>query len=105
MVEIIGFIFFILRGLFSFITFALIVSAILSWLVAFNVINTRNPAMWRILDILDRITAPILEPFRRLIPPVGGLDLSFLVAFLVVQGIQGYLLDPAEIALKQLVAM
>lgn len=105
MAAIIGFIFFVLHGLFSLIIWALIISAILSWLVAFNVINTRNTAVWRIMEVLDRITAPILEPFRRLIPPVGGLDLSFLVAFLVIQGIKIYLLPSAQNALLQLVAM
>ncbi|MBP2157884.1 MULTISPECIES: YggT family protein [Asticcacaulis] len=105
MAAIIGFIFFILHGLFSLIIWALIISAILSWLVAFNVINTRNGAVWRIMEVLDRITAPILEPFRRIIPPVGGLDLSFLVAFLVIQGIKIYLLPAAETAMIQLVAM
>lgn len=105
MAAIIGFIFFVLNGLFSLIIWALIISAILSWLVAFNVINTRNGAVWRIMEVLDRITAPILEPFRRIIPPVGGLDLSFLIAFLIIQGIQRFLLPAAESALIQLVAM
>lgn len=105
MAAIIGFIFFILNGLFSLIIWALIISAVLSWLVAFNVINTRNTAVYRIMEVLDRITAPILEPFRRVIPPMGGLDLSFLVAFLVIQGIKIYLLPAAEMAMIQLVAM
>lgn len=105
MPYIIGLIFFVLNGLFTLIIWALIISAILSWLVAFNVINTRNSAVWRIQDILDRITGPILAPFRAVIPPVGGLDLSFLIAFLVIKGIQIYLLPPAEAALVQLVSM
>ncbi len=90
-----GFIFFILNGIFSFVLFVLVASAILSWLVAFNVINTRNPVVWRLLDILDRITTPILAPFRMFIPPIGGLDLSFLIAFLVIEGIQRFLLPLA----------
>lgn len=98
-----GFIFYILNGLLSLIIFSLVVSAILSWLVAFNVVNTRNPAVWRIMDILDRITTPILAPFRAVIPPMGGLDLSFIVAFLVIQGMQIYLLPLAENSLRQLI--
>jgi len=98
-----GFIFYILNGLLSLIIFSLIVSAILSWLVAFNVVNTRNPAVWRIMDILDRITTPILAPFRAVIPPMGGLDLSFIVAFLVIQGMQIYLLPIAAKSLYQLI--
>ena len=98
----IGFIFFILNGLFSFVLFVLVVSAVLSWLVAFNVVNTRSPAIWRLMDLLDRITGPILAPFRMFIPPMGGLDLSFLVAFLVIQGIKLYLLPMAEANLRLL---
>ncbi len=96
------FIFTILYGLFSFITWVLIINAVLSWLVAFNVINTRNPAIYRILDILDRITTPILAPFRAFIPPMGGLDLSYLVAFLVLEGIQRGLLPLAEANMRML---
>ena len=103
MAPIINIAFFVLNGIFSLIVLALIVSAVLSWLVAFNVINTRNPTVWRIMDMLDRITAPILAPFRAFIPPVGGLDLSFLVAFLVIKGIQIYLLPAAQINLLALV--
>ena len=103
MAPIINLIFFVLNGLFSLIIWALIISAIMSWLVAFNVINTRNPAMWRIMDMLDRITGPILAPFRAFIPPMGGLDLSFLVAFLVIKGIQIYLLPAAQVNLLALV--
>ncbi len=98
-----GFIFFILNGLLSFVILALIISAVLSWLVAFNVINTRNPAVWRIMDVLDRITTPILAPFRAVIPPLGGLDLSFIVAFLVIKGMQIYLLPLAANSLQQLI--
>ncbi len=103
MAPLINIIFFVIGGLFSLIIWALIISAILSWLVAFNVINTRNPAVWRILDVLDRITGPILAPFRAFIPPMGGLDLSFIVAFLVIQGIQIYLLPVAHANLLLLV--
>jgi YggT family protein len=103
MAPIINIAFFVLNGIFSLIVLALIVSAILSWLVAFNVINTRNPAVWRIMDVLDRITAPILAPFRAFIPPMGGLDLSFLVAFLVIKGIQIYLLPAVQANLLALV--
>lgn len=103
MAPIINIAFFVLNGLFSLIVWALIINAILSWLVAFNVINTRNPTVWRILDVLDRITTPILAPFRAFIPPMGGLDLSYIVAFLVIKGIQIYLLPAAQYNLLLLV--
>jgi len=100
--DLAGFIFFIIRGLFGFISFALFAYAILSWLVAFNIVNTRNRAVYMIMDMLDRITAPVLAPFRMIIPPLGGLDISFLVAILVIQAIEIYLLGPAENTLRAL---
>ena len=92
----IGFIFFIIGSLLDIIVLCLIVYAVLSWLVAFNVINTRNPAVWRLMDMLDRIISPILAPFRAIVPNLGGLDISFILAFLVIKGMQIYLLPAAE---------
>lgn len=97
-----GFIFFIINGLLDLIVLCLIVYAILSWLIAFNVINTRNPAVWRVMDMLDRVIAPTLAPFRAVVPNVGGLDISFILAFLVIKGMQIYLLPAAEQSLARL---
>jgi YggT family protein len=102
-VGIIGFIFFILNGFLSFLFFCLVARAILSWLTAFNVLNTRNPMFWQVANILDRITDPVLEPFRRLIPSIGGIDLSFLFACLVIKGVQYYLLPMAATNLQNLI--
>ena len=66
----------------------IIISVVASWLVAFGVINTRNPTVYRILDLLNRTTDPILRPFRRLIPPMGGLDLSPMVVLLIIYVLQ-----------------
>jgi YggT family protein len=86
-----------LQFLFQAVLFVLVVSAVLSWLIFFNVINTRNPAVWQLIRLLERITGPILAPFRMFIPPMGGIDLSFLVAFLLIQyGILGFLLPTAR---------
>ena len=90
------FIFFIINSLLDLIVLCLIVYAVLSWLVAFNVINTRSPIVWRTMDFLDRIITPILAPFRAFVPNVGGLDISFILAFLVIKGMQIYLLPAAE---------
>ncbi len=98
-----GFIFFIIHGIFDFVLLVLFVYMIVSWLLVFNVINTYNTTVNRIVYFLDQITTPILAPFRAIIPPLGGLDLSFLVAILVIQGIKGYLLPTAEVTLRQLI--
>ena len=71
---------------------AIIISAVLSWLVAFDVINLRNPAVYQISRVLEAVTRPVLAPFQRFIPPIGGMDLSPIVVILVLQGTQIYLL-------------
>jgi YggT family protein len=68
--------------------FVLFVTAVLSWLVAFNVVNTRHPVVSIIGDILYRVTEPVLKPLRRYIPNVGGLDLSFLALIVIILFIQ-----------------
>ena len=62
----------------------LIASAILSWLVAFNVVNTRNPLVAGIAEFLYRITEPLLAPIRRIMPNLGGLDISPIILILLI---------------------
>ena len=69
----------------SLMTWAIIISAIMSWLFAFDVINHRNRFVSQVAMFLDALTAPILGPFRRVIPPLGGLDISPIVAILTLQ--------------------
>ncbi len=59
-----------------------IIGAILSWLVAFNIINTSNQVVYLILDFLHRITEPALRPIRRILPNLGGIDISPIVLIL-----------------------
>lgn len=66
----------------------LIASAILSWLIAFNVVNTRNSFVSTIWDFLYRITEPVLRPIRNVLPYMGGIDLSPLVLILLIFLIQ-----------------
>jgi YggT family protein len=68
----------------SIMTWSIILSAIISWLFAFDVINRRNRFVNQIADFLDRITAPLLEPFRRIIPSLGGIDISPIVVLLLI---------------------
>ena len=71
-----------LLGLYVFI---LVVAAIMSWLVAFSVINVRNDLVRQVLYTLDALTEPVLRRIRRYVPPLGALDLSFLVLFILLQ--------------------
>jgi YggT family protein len=74
-----------LLDLYIFILFA---AAILSWLVVFNVVNTRNPAVAVIADFLYRVTEPVLRPIRERLPNFGGIDISFIVLILIIYFIQ-----------------
>jgi len=62
----------------------LIFSAVLSWLVAFNVLNTRNRVVYTLGDFLYRITEPALRPVRRFLPSLGGIDISPVVLMLLL---------------------
>jgi YggT family protein len=64
--------------------YLLIAAAVLSWLVAFNVVNTRNPVVATIGDFLYRITEPALRPIRNLMPNLGGLDISPVILILII---------------------
>ncbi|MCA8908080.1 MAG: YggT family protein [Rhodospirillaceae bacterium] len=57
---------------------------ILSWLVAFNVLNTHNRFVYVVGDALNRLTEPALAPFRRIIPSFGGIDISPLALLLAI---------------------
>jgi YggT family protein len=61
-----------------------IAAAILSWLVAFNVVNTRNQFVATIGEFLYRITEPALRPIRSMLPNFGGIDISPIVLFLII---------------------
>ena len=62
----------------------IIIQAILSWLVAFNVVNTHNDFVRGFYNALDRITRPLYRPVRRILPDFGGLDFSPIVVILVL---------------------
>jgi YggT family protein len=66
------------------LSWIIIIQAILSWLVAFNVINTYNDFVRQVLFALNKITEPIYRPIRRILPDFGALDLSPLVALLLI---------------------
>ena len=66
----------------------IIASAIMSWLVAFGVVNVRNQFIRVIVDLLYRVTEPVLRPIRRILPNLGGVDISPVVALLLIIVIQ-----------------
>ena len=63
----------------------IIASAILSWLFAFDVINPRNRFVGQIAYVLDTVTRPILGPLQRVVPSLGGIDITPIIALLALQ--------------------
>lgn len=68
--------------------YLVVAMAILSWLITFNVVNTRNPLVAGIGNFLYRITEPVLRPIRNMLPNLGGIDVSPVVLFLIIILIQ-----------------
>jgi YggT family protein len=85
--TLINFVFFILHWLLQAVIWIVIANAIVSWLVAFEVINMRNRMARQIVSLLDRMTRPLLWPFRRVIPTLGGIDISPVVLIVLLQAI------------------
>jgi len=86
------FIFFILDGLIGLLEVAIIVMAVMSWLIAFNVMNDRHPIVRQIEGFLSAVTRPVLAPIRRIIPNLGAVDISPIIALLILEGARVYLL-------------
>jgi YggT family protein len=74
--------------LLSVLTWIIIGQVILSWLLAFNVLNTSSQGVRTFALALDRITAPLYRPLRRILPDFGGLDFSPLVVLILIQVLQ-----------------
>lgn len=77
----------------SILVLLIFVHVILSWLVSFNVINLRNPLMRQIYFGIDALLKPIMAPIQRVIPPMGGLDFSPIVALLLLQWLNGFVVQ------------
>lgn len=103
MVAIINFVVFIISALLTFLIWAMIINAIISWLVAFDVINLRNRFVYSVHRFLEAVTRPVLAPFQRFIPLLGGVDISPIIAILVLIGIRDILLPAAHNSLLLLV--
>ena len=74
----------LISSVISILLFILVASAIMSWLMAFGILNMNNQFIATIYSALQRLTEPMLRPIRRFIPPMGGLDISFIVLTLVL---------------------
>ena len=82
----------ILSMLLSVVTWIIIIQAVLSWLVIFNVVNTHGDFMRNLLHALGRLTEPLYRPIRKVLPDFGGIDFSPLVVLLLLMVLQRVLL-------------
>lgn len=73
----------------------LLIWVIMSWLISFDVINTRNRFVYLVSDFLYRITEPVLRPIRRVVPLIGGIDVSPVVLILIIMFIRNLLREYA----------
>jgi YggT family protein len=74
----------ILYILLNLVWWIIVIQAIMSWLIAFNVINTHNDFVRSIWTALDKMTEPLYRPIRKIMPDFGALDLSPMVVLLVL---------------------
>lgn len=71
----------------------LLASVVLSWLVAFGVVNTYSPFVRRVGEFLERLTEPLLAPIRGVIPPIAGIDISPVILIVAIYFVRDLLLD------------
>lgn len=88
MIELLGFIRYILHAYW----WVVIASAVLSWLIGFSVVNLANPNIRQLWKVMMAVTEPLLNPIRRLLPSVGGLDFSPVVLLFAIIGLADYLI-------------
>ncbi len=75
--------------------FIIIAHVVMSWLISFNVLNTRQPLVYQIWTGLERLLQPLYEPIRRILPNTGGLDLAPLIALVAVYAIRIIIMNNA----------
>ncbi len=80
-------------------TWILIAQVIMSWLVAFKVVNTQQPFVRQVGTVLWRLTEPVLGPIRRFLPNLGGIDISPIVAVLLLGFLRVFLINDVLIPL------
>jgi YggT family protein len=71
--------------------FIIIITAVISWLVAFNVINVRNDFVRTVWDTVNRLTEPVLRPIRERLPNFGGVDISPIIVLLIIYFIERFI--------------
>ena len=77
-------IFYLVLQLLKLYSYVVIANVIISWLIAFNILNTQNRVVYSILELSYRLTDPILNRIRRFLPNLGSLDISPIILLLLI---------------------
>ena len=83
----------LINQLFSLVWWMILASVILSWLFAFNIVNVNNPTVRQIAYGLSRVTEPMLAPIRRIMPNMGGLDISPIILLLGLEFLRQFVVE------------
>jgi YggT family protein len=85
-------IFWLASTLISLMIYAIIAAVVMNMLISFGVVNARSQFVYTVTDFLNRVTDPLLRPIRRVLPYFGNVDLSPLVALLLLEAVQDFIL-------------
>ena len=85
---------FVIQALLSVVVWIVVIYVILSWLISFEIINLRNRVVYRVSHLLEAMALPLLRPFRRFLPSVGGLDFSPIIVIILIQGLKLFIIPP-----------
>lgn len=102
MIALADFGFVVVSAFLGLLELIVLAAVILSWLVAFQVINMRNPTAYRLVVAIDRASGVLLRPIRRIVPDLGGLDISPIIFLVPVDAARTYLLRPFFVWLASL---
>jgi len=86
-------IFILLDSIITIYLWIIIINAILSWLVAFNILNTQNRFVFSVLDVTYKMTDPALNKIRRFIPTFGSIDISPVILILILMFLRNIIFE------------
>jgi YggT family protein len=90
--------YYLIDTVFNIVWWLILASVVMSWLIAFNVINLRNPFVQQLHHGLQRLTEPLLAPIRRILPSMGGIDISPIILLVGLQFLKLFVLDMMRMA-------
>jgi YggT family protein len=90
--------YYLVDTVFNVVWWLILASVVMSWLLAFNIVNLRNPVIAQIYRFVTALTEPLLAPIRRIIPSIGGIDISPIILLFVLQFLRLFVLDMMRFA-------